>query len=171
MPTIYTCSFARAKLLPADVPAVSIARYPPRTWGKGLRCMALAPPADLLRAIKADAISWEEYSTAYRTQLATLDPQAIAAQLDGSALLCFCQPGRTCHRRLAAEWLESSLGIVIPEYGFSRAQIFPSDDAPEPGELPPWSIDCDHCSKPVPDELTATDVLCCHCGRTFEIVD
>lgn len=118
-PTIYTASFARAKLLPPDVRAVSIARFPPRTWGQRPRCMALAPAADLLRAIKASAITWDEYSAAYRAQLAALDPAAIAAQLDGSAMLCFCAPGYACHRRLVAAWLEQSLGIVVQEWGFA----------------------------------------------------
>jgi hypothetical protein len=31
-------------------------------------------------------------------------------------LLCWEAPGKFCHRRLVAAWLEDALGIDVPEY-------------------------------------------------------
>ena len=40
-------------------------------------------------------------------------------------MLCFEKFNDRCHRRFVAEWLETSLGIVIPEFGYEREQSLP----------------------------------------------
>ena len=46
-----------------------------------------------------------------------LDPAQVAADLGPNAiLLCWEPPGKFCHRRLVAEWLEEHLGVEILEY-------------------------------------------------------
>jgi len=68
-----------------------------------------------------------EYRAHYLTQLSKLDPQQVYDDLcrlgSGSEpiILCYEKPPFTesnwCHRRIAAEWLETKLGIVVPEFG------------------------------------------------------
>jgi hypothetical protein len=99
----------------ADLRAVSIARWPPRWWGSRRRYIALAPSADLLKRAKS-GLPWPEYVSEYsRDVLAKLDPEKVYADLSDSILLCWEAPGEDCHRRLAAEWLEKSLNVKIPE--------------------------------------------------------
>jgi len=115
-PTVFTSCFSRVKLLPAELTPVSIARWPPCNW-KGRRYYALAPSADLLRAIKNGAIGWSQYKRQYLAQLSKLDAATVKAELQENAvLLCFCDPQGECHRYLAAEWLEKELDIVIREW-------------------------------------------------------
>lgn len=158
-PELWTCNFARAKLLPPDVAAVSIARWPPRTWGKGLRCMPLAPPADLLRAAKSGAIDFAAYTVGYRAHLATLDPVAVAASFPPrAALLCFCDPNGDCHRFLAAEWLEKAAqGGRILEWG------------EEPALALQYEVRCDHCKAKNDVQGKADSVLCRKCGQYFPV--
>jgi len=96
--------------------AVSIARWPPRWWVSRRRYIALAPSTDLLKRSK-EGLSWSEYIAEYdRNVLAKLDPAEVYADLGSDAiLLCWEPPGVDCHRRLVAEWLETSLNIKIPE--------------------------------------------------------
>ena len=48
--------------------------------------------------------------------LSKLDPQEVYARLGPNAiLLCWELPGRFCHRRILAEWLEENLKIKVPE--------------------------------------------------------
>jgi hypothetical protein len=99
---------------------VSIARYPPRGTPAGFRVFkALAPGAWF------NSVDRAEYERLYAQQLAALDPKVVHDQLmelgNGSepVLLCYEKPpfdeANWCHRRLAAQWLETSLGILVPE--------------------------------------------------------
>jgi hypothetical protein len=64
------------------------------------------------------------YDELYGDILAGLDPQEIHESLgDNAVLLCWEKPGVWCHRRLAAEWFEGALSIVVPEFGFSQKEI------------------------------------------------
>ena len=54
----------------------------------------------------------EEYK---RVVLSNLDPAKVYADLSDAILLCWERPGEDCHRRLVAEWIESSLGVKVPE--------------------------------------------------------
>src|SRR5262249_6789885 len=109
--TMYTSCFSRARLIVPPLEAVSIARWPPRSW-KGRREYRLAPAARLLKS----RLSFRQFVHEYRQQLAALDPQTIAGDLTQNAvLLCFEPPGAPCHRRIVAEWLEGALGVPVPE--------------------------------------------------------
>jgi len=75
-----------------------------------------------------------QYLTRYRQILERLDPGAIREQLFGygdvPVMLCWeaahdCHTGgKWCHRHLAAQWLEESLGIDVPEVGISNLDRF-----------------------------------------------
>jgi hypothetical protein len=48
--------------------------------------------------------------------LDTLDPFEVIRDLGMNAILLGnAPPGKFCHRRLVAEWLEETLGINVPE--------------------------------------------------------
>ena len=99
-----------------DPKSVSIARWPPRSWGPRRRYIALAPSIDLLNRSKA-GLPWPKYVEEYkRDVLGKLDPVKVSADLGPDAiLLCYEGPGEECHRRLVAEWLEQALDVKIPE--------------------------------------------------------
>lgn len=86
------------------------------------------------------SVSEAEYRKLYGEILAGLDPQTVWDELhlkvkkrvlagcpkgtrieDVEApeviLLCWEKPEEFCHRRLVAAWLESHLGVIIPEVG------------------------------------------------------
>ena len=94
---------------------VSIALFPPKGY-KGRRYMKLAPPEWLLRAYKSKPDE-EQYKKDYDEHvLSKLDPRQVYDDLgENAVLLCYEAPGKFCHRRLVAEWLERCLGIKIPE--------------------------------------------------------
>lgn len=98
----------------------------------------LAPSADLLNGFKQKHYTIEDYNKIYHQQLGRLDPKKVWSDLHSFAndeeptLLCFekpkvqiavtgyeplpSDPNRWfCHRRLVAEWLESSLNRTVPE--------------------------------------------------------
>ncbi len=79
----------------------------------------LAPSPELLRAYRANELSWDEYSERYLLLLSQrqahlrLDPDLIA----NSVLLCSEHSAEQCHRRLAAiflreRWRERTFEIV-----------------------------------------------------------
>jgi len=52
-----------------------------------------------------------------RDVLCKLDAAKVVEDLGSDAvLLCWEAPGKFCHRRLVAAWLEEALGIEVPEY-------------------------------------------------------
>lgn len=95
----------------------------------------LAPTKDML------SMSTAEYIIAFQKRLDALDPQVVFDSLgDNTVMLCWESPGVFCHRRAVAQWLESSLGIVIPEFGFDRDAIptyphMPEKDSVEAKQL------------------------------------
>lgn len=111
---MYTSCFAHIKNIPAGLEPVAISRGIPRFF-KGRRCLDLAPSRELLDA----DLPWEEYVKQYKkTVLKDLDPGEIAEVLgDNAVMLCWEGPGKNCHRRLVAEWLEKALKIKVPELG------------------------------------------------------
>lgn len=49
--------------------------------------------------------------------LSKLDAQEVFNKLGERAIMiCYEKPGEFCHRRLVARWLETELGILVPEY-------------------------------------------------------
>ena len=95
--------------------AVSIARS--SRWFKGRRYPQLAPSRDLFTKYLAGMVDETEYAIEYhRDVLDKLDPVKVAEELGSDAvLLCWEAPGKFCHRRLVAAWLEETLGIDVPE--------------------------------------------------------
>ncbi len=92
-----------------DLRLVSIALKSPE-WFQGRRYPALAPRADMLHLEEV------EYRREYQAILDQLDPRKVYEDLGQEAvLLCWEPPGRFCHRRLVASWLEEHLGVAVPE--------------------------------------------------------
>jgi hypothetical protein len=79
----------------------------------------LIPPWKLVQDSKSGRIPHELFDREYLAQLRALDPRRVLADLEAFGpeviLLCWESPGARCHRRLAAGWLETELGIVVPE--------------------------------------------------------
>jgi hypothetical protein len=106
----------------SDPHAISIARFQPMNWlarlGKKPPSLPLyLPLAPATEMLKLQPI---EFDAAYVAQLASLNPRQVyndLVALGGSEciLCCYEAPNELCHRRLAASWLESSLGIAVPE--------------------------------------------------------
>jgi uncharacterized protein (DUF488 family) len=96
--------------------AVSIARS--FRWFKGRRYSQLAPSRDLFTKYLSGMVNETEYAIEYqRETLNKLDPMKVLEELGSDAvLLCWEAPGKFCHRRLVAEWLEEALCIEVPEY-------------------------------------------------------
>ena len=106
--------FAAAGLVP-----VGISRGVPR-WFNGQADQRLAPTRAML------SMSQAEYNRLFAEILAKLDPVEVYQGLpENAVLLCWEAPGVSCHRRWVAEWLEQANGVVIPEFGFERAECKP----------------------------------------------
>jgi hypothetical protein len=73
----------------------------------------------------------DEFNRLFDELLARLDPAKVFADLGETAvLLCYETHNVCCHRRRVAEWLETALGIVIPEMGFDRSETLPYHQQP-----------------------------------------
>ncbi len=113
---IQTCNFWRFKHTPDDPRLVSIVLYAPE-WFKGRAYPALAPRRDMLHMDEAP------YRVEYQKILNGLDPAKVAEDLGPDAImLCWEAPGKFCHRRLVADWLEEHLGRRVPEAGVDERQ-------------------------------------------------
>ena len=104
-----------------DPHAVSIARSVPTAY-QGKRYAPLAPLTEL-RPTNAG------FDAQYNAQLANLDPAQVYAELlelagPDALLICNERPGDPCHRRLAANWLATALGIEIPESDRPWPQLY-----------------------------------------------
>jgi hypothetical protein len=99
------------------MPAVegwSIALYSPQ-WSEGRAYPNLAPRREMLYMDEAP------YRNEYQKLLAGLDPQKVFDDLGLDAiLLCWEAPGKFCHRRLVAEWLEKHQDRQVPEFVVSQ---------------------------------------------------
>lgn len=75
--------------------------------------MPLAPAWDLVKETNERV-----YRLRYQTEvLDNLEAQDVLNALpEGAILLCWERAGDFCHRRIVAEWFETELGIVVPEY-------------------------------------------------------
>lgn len=133
----YTSNFANNKL--HDLNGISISRYPAIRQGfKGPEFTPLMPSSQLLTWYKGTIqakSAWAEYCEAYNAQLDCLKAASVYEELsviaeahdaDEIILLCY-EPAKTldtqpCHRRLVAAWLESELGITVPEWSMGEAK-------------------------------------------------
>lgn len=96
--------------------AVSIAGWPP-PWFAGRKFKLLAPTRPILDGYKLSGDSNVFTKRFYEEVLSKLDAQEVFDKLgERSILICYEKPGDFCHRRLVARWLETELGIVVPEY-------------------------------------------------------
>ena len=107
-----TSYFAKSGILPN---AVSIAISSPAFF-KGRRYKQLAPNYWFFIKYKDDHDE-KFYIEQYQKEvLDQLDPQKVFDELGEDAiLLCWENSKSFCHRRLAANWLETNLKIIIPE--------------------------------------------------------
>jgi|HubBroStandDraft_4_1064222.scaffolds.fasta_scaffold00001_17 hypothetical protein len=107
-----TACFHTAGIHPA---AISIARFSPRWMRFAGACYpALAPTLAMLR------MDHDDFEAAYRARLDDLDPGRVYRELVALAgadalLLCHEMPLVPCHRLAVAHWLETTLGIEVPE--------------------------------------------------------
>ena len=64
---------------------------------------------------------FEVYRKEYFDQLKNLDAEKVYQELQDCVLVCFESPKdivsgkKFCHRRMVAGWIETELGIVVPE--------------------------------------------------------
>jgi hypothetical protein len=113
---VKTSNFSRICRQPTDFwnSTVSIALRAPN-WYRGRRYSALAPRREMLKMDEAT------YRVEYQKILDKLDPQKVLDDLgEDAVLLCWEAPGKFCHRRLVAEWLEKHLGRPVPELVVSQ---------------------------------------------------
>jgi hypothetical protein len=121
---LQTSYFGNLKKLSADLVPICIARGRPRSF-RAFSELRIAPTREMLKLPR------EQYDAQFKALLEKLDPQALAVNLgDKAVLLCWEKPGEGCHRRIAAEWFEEKLGIVVPEYGVDRADTHPYATTP-----------------------------------------
>jgi hypothetical protein len=108
---VFTSCFARVKLLPPELSPVSIAVGTPR-WFRGPQEPALMPTRAMLQ------MDTPTYARLFEEILRKADARAIADKWGPDAVfLCWERPGAACHRRAVAEFLETQLGIDVPEWG------------------------------------------------------
>lgn len=113
---MWTSCFSNLRNIPPGLKPVAISRGIPGYY-RGAREFALAPRRDMLK------VPDSKFDPLYNTMLLRLDPRKLYDALGPSAvLLCWEVPGKMCHRRNVAEWLEFHLGVVVPEWGFDRWQ-------------------------------------------------
>lgn len=103
------------ELQPDDPNTVAISRTIPDYYS-GRWEPDLAPSPRLLNFYKRTG-NVEMFTFRYEKEvLNKLNPAEVYARLGSNAiLLCWELPGKFCHRRLLAEWLEDYLKIKIPE--------------------------------------------------------
>lgn len=100
-----------------DRNAVAISAKPP-DWYVGVTYPLLAPSWDLINGVKSGSMSEDEYTERYLKLLKKrgASPYRTLSDLgDQAILLCFETPDKFCHRRIVADWIEFTLGIVVPE--------------------------------------------------------
>ncbi|WAS05798.1 DUF488 domain-containing protein [Gloeomargaritales cyanobacterium VI4D9] len=74
-------------------------------------CLPLAPTQDILDGYKKKKISWNEYEKAYLELIQKRQIESLLKpeELDNACFLCSEDKPHYCHRRLAAEYLQSRL--------------------------------------------------------------
>ncbi|MFZ4665421.1 MAG: DUF488 family protein [Prochlorotrichaceae cyanobacterium] len=76
--------------------------------------LSLAPTKEILDAYKKKSISWQEYSNHYLEliQQRHIESSLNVEDLQDSCFLCSEDKPHFCHRRLAAEYLQSQLNNI-----------------------------------------------------------
>lgn len=118
---IYTSYFSKAKYLDSsEYCIVSISRFPPRGF-KGVRCLSLAPSADLLSDWKK-GMSESEYIRRYRAEMNDLfdlhhifETLAMFCKGRNMVLCCYEGDGKFCHRHVLSDIVYEKFGYRINE--------------------------------------------------------
>jgi hypothetical protein len=136
-PVISTSYFAKESLVANPV---RISRAKP-AFSRVPAYLKLAPPWELVRAIKDGLIDERRYVEIYRVQvLDLLDPASVVREIGEAfgpeaTLLCYERPGVFCHRRLVADWIEIGTGIAVPELEFPGAKAAVTAEPPAAVQL------------------------------------
>ena len=101
---------------------ISISLYPSNNELVNYEYKSLAPNWKLYENFKTKKISEDQFISAYKEQLESMNPNTVYEDLN--ALVSGLEPilmtdgskKKFCHRHLVAEWLENELGIIIEEY-------------------------------------------------------
>ena len=127
---IYTSYFANPKLKQSKTSLhfVSVARWPPRWFGKGLdKYPDLYPSLALfewLREVGPQPIT-DVRARYMRQTLKKLDPKKVYKDLNGSVILCYEKLPKPCHRHFIASWLNRQIGkTVVEEFDFDGKDRF-----------------------------------------------
>lgn len=102
--------------------AVAISIRPP-SWYVGKTYPILAPTWELVRGIHSGQLSEAAYTQSYMELIKRrgVSPHKILSNLGEDAiLLCYEPPDEFCHRHIIAIWMETELGIVVPELSTYR---------------------------------------------------
>ena len=115
-----TSYYARVK---PNKNAICISRSMPK-WDTYKRYFPLAPGPWF------KSVTQGEYVDKYFNEiLLKLDPQKVWDELNELAeggepiLLCYESPNKFCHRRLVAQWFETSLNVKVPELSKLEANL------------------------------------------------
>ena len=107
---MHTSNFWHFTGEPDDPRLVSIALWSPGWYRGRRRYPALAPRRSMLKMAE------DAYRVEFQKILDKLAPQKVFEDLGEDAImLCWEPPGKFCHRRLVAKWLEEKLGVTVPE--------------------------------------------------------
>jgi len=109
---LLTSYFKHPDLDPTDPRLVSIARWAPKGFKHVRHYRKLIPWKEMV------GLTEDDFRYHYQEGILDfLDPQKVFEELGSDAiLLCWEKPGKFCHRRLVAEWLEEALEIEVPEH-------------------------------------------------------
>jgi hypothetical protein len=111
--------------LPSDHFRIGISRGQPRNAAAGFRMYRKLAPGPWFHSVGVD-----EYRQRYQAEiLDRLDPAEVVRELEELAvgrhpvLLCYEAPNGSqgfCHRSLVSLWFASTIGLVVPEFGYER---------------------------------------------------
>lgn len=115
---IYTSYFASKKYNKNQ--GISISRY--NKFWQGEVYSELFPSTSLLawwKSLSEEAQKCQDYQQIYfeaykQETLAKLDPNKVAAELEGRVLLCYEKSENFCHRHIVAAWLRH-FGYIVEE--------------------------------------------------------
>lgn len=119
-----TSYFWKALHEPSDTIYVSVSRQKCPGAEHILVCENLAPSWELINLAHRSGYSkdcFEEYKEKYYRQLSQYDPQYIYDTFKYCTLICYesskdlASGKKFCHRRMIAGWIETELGITVPE--------------------------------------------------------
>ena len=101
---------------------VCISRTKPDWFPQGRDIPELMPSWKVLKSFQNGEITELQYCQQYMEQLSKYDAHQLYTKIcqkfgQDCILLCWCNTKDFCHRQLAAEWFERSLGIKVPELG------------------------------------------------------